>query len=99
VPYAGIAALALEMAAELYSKYYVKEHSHKPADPTIDSVNDPVGTNKRMKYLTQEVTVALKKFTEQGLARTKQGMDPNSPNSLARVTARNAPRSVGPILK
>ena len=99
VPYAGIPALALEMATELYSKYYVKEHSYKPADPTIDSIYDPIGTNKRMKHLTQEVTVALKKFTEQGLARTKQRMDPNSPNSMARTTARLAPHSAGPVFK
>jgi hypothetical protein len=99
VPYAGIPALALEMATELYSKYYIKEHSHKPADPTIDAVNDPIGTNRRMKHLTQEVTAALKKFTEQGLARTKQRMDPNSPNSMARTTARLAPHSAGPVFK
>jgi hypothetical protein len=101
VPYppTAIAAIAVEMAAELYGEYYVKEHSHKPADPTIDSVQDPVGTDQRMKFLVSEITKALKVFCAQGLERVKQGMDPNSPNSLARVTARNAPRSAGPILK
>jgi hypothetical protein len=96
IPLAAIPAMAAEMASELYGTYFVKEPSHRSADIAVDTVKDPQGTKQRLAQLTTEIAKALDKWAKAGLARAKEGMDPNSPNSLARVTARNSVHAVGP---
>jgi hypothetical protein len=96
IPLAAIPAMAAEMASELYGTYFVKEPSHRPADITVDTVKDPQGTKQRLAQLTTEIAKALDKWTKAGWARTKELNDPKSPNSLARVTARNSVHTVGP---